>query len=106
MPDRAAYAAQLALAQARAGNRAEAQRLLKILEERATREYIPGFQLAIVYAALAEKGASIRQLERAYHEQEPGIANILVEPFWFTSLAGDQCFDALVRKVSVPTNPQ
>ena len=69
VPDRLPYITQLAQAHARAGNRLKAQRLLNAVEERATRERVSGYQLAIVYAALGEKDTAIHELERAEHEQ-------------------------------------
>jgi tetratricopeptide (TPR) repeat protein len=102
VPGRVAYIAQLAAAHARDGNRDEALRLLSDLEARASREYVPAFHLAILHAALNHHDTAIEELERAEHEYEPALANLLVEPFWFTSIAHDARFQALQRRVRQP----
>jgi serine/threonine-protein kinase len=63
------YVALLANALAQGGQEAEAQALLRDLEERSTREYVPPFDKALVLAGLGDCDAALNLLEQAVRER-------------------------------------
>ena len=63
------YAALLANALAVGGRVDEARAMLRELDDRATREYVPPFDRAMVLAGLGEDDAALDALERAFHER-------------------------------------
>jgi tetratricopeptide (TPR) repeat protein len=63
------YEALLANALAQAGNTDEARAILRELEGRATREYVPAFDRALVLAGLGESDAALDALDRALAER-------------------------------------
>ena len=85
------YTALLGGALARAGRAADARRILAELKERATREYVPPFDLAMVLTPLGESEEALSALERAYDERNaalwfriywPAFDRLRVEPRW------------------------
>ncbi len=85
------YIALLGGALARAGRAADARRILAELKERATREYVPPFDLAMVLTPLGESEEALSALERAYDERNaalwfriywPAFDRLRVEPRW------------------------
>jgi len=63
------YVALLASALAEGGRVDEARTLLRELDERATREYVPPFDRALVLVGLGEDAAALDALERAVQER-------------------------------------
>jgi serine/threonine-protein kinase len=63
------YAALLANALAQGGRADEARTIQRELDERATREYVPPFDRALVLVGLGEDEAALDALERALHER-------------------------------------
>ena len=59
----------LASALAQGGRTDEARTILRELDERATREYVPPFDRALVLVSLGEDDAALDALERALHER-------------------------------------
>ena len=82
------------------GNASEARRILNAMIERSQREYIGGYEIAHTYAALGEGSAAIEQLERAYHDCQPQLANVNVDPR-FDRIRSHPRFTALVRKMNL-----
>jgi tetratricopeptide (TPR) repeat protein len=95
-----AVVGHLGAAYARQGNRAEAERVLRDLEARSAREYVPATALATVYAALDDRGKALDMLERAYDEHDFTIAQIGVAPV-FRSLRGEERFQRLLTKLGL-----
>ncbi len=85
---------------ATAGNQAEARRILDGLVERSRREYVGGYELAIIHAALSEQDLAFQQLERSYQDHQPQLANLQVDPR-LDSLRSDPRFRELVRKMNL-----
>jgi serine/threonine-protein kinase len=85
---------------ATAGNRAEARRILDGLVERSRREYVGGYELAIIHAALGERDLAFRQLERSYQDHQPHLANLQVDPL-LDSLRSDPSFRRLARQMNL-----
>ncbi len=63
------YVGLLGGALARSGRRADAERVLGELEQRAQREYVPPFDRAVVLAPLGRADEAMDALERAYEER-------------------------------------
>ncbi len=103
VPDRIPYIARLARAEAMAGNPREAERLLGLLYERSTTEYVPHVHFASIHVALGNHDAAVRELERAFHEREPSLTgDDHPESFWWDPLRGDTRFQRLVQGHPVP----
>jgi len=95
--------ARLGYAYARAGRRAEAVKIVRELEELSKRQYVPSYEIALVYAGLGDKTESLAWLERAYENKE-GI-------MWLHFLKVSPCFDGvrddprlqvLLRRMNLP----
>jgi serine/threonine protein kinase/Flp pilus assembly protein TadD len=91
----------LAHAYAVSGRRREAEGMLETLKERATREYVPAFGVATVYAGLGDKEQAFEWLERAYQERSSWLLSLKVEPI-FADLRSEPRFQDLVRRVGLP----
>jgi len=83
-----------------AGKQAEARRSLSHLIERSKREYVGGYELASIHAALGEKDLAFQQLERAYADHQPQLAHLKVDPR-LDPLRSDPRFRGLVRKMNL-----
>jgi eukaryotic-like serine/threonine-protein kinase len=70
------FAAGLALA----GNRKEALALLTPWEQRAEKEYVDAFQLAIVRAQLGDNNRAVRWLESAWRQHSPSFLALKIYP--------------------------
>jgi tetratricopeptide (TPR) repeat protein len=92
----------LAQANARAGNRAEAQRLLAELG--AGPDRVSPLDRAMIHAALGETDAAFQQLERAYQERTPLLIDLKVN-FALRPLHGDPRFQSLVARMKLPEAP-
>ncbi len=76
------YIGLLGGALARAGRPGDAERILAQLRERATREYVPPFDTALVLAPLGQTEEALTALERAYEERNALLwARIHFPPF-------------------------
>ena len=83
-----------------AGKQAEARRVLRQLIERSKREYVGGWELAWLHAALGEKDLAFQQLARSYQDHQPQLAHLKVDPR-LDSLRSDPRFRELVRKMNL-----
>ncbi len=92
--------AMLATAYARAGNRAEALRLIEELKQRRQKGYIPAGAFISPYLALGDYDAAFYWCEEAYKEQSAILQWIKVAPF-FDPVRGDPRFTDLVRRVGL-----
>ena len=91
----------LGAAHARAGRKAEAQKVLSDLQRVSDRQYVPSSAVAMVYAALGDRAAALDRLEKAYDEHDFSLAQLAVAP-WFKDLRGEPRFQALVGKIGIP----
>ncbi len=94
----ALFVASLASARGVAGDSAGARALLRELQGRASRSYVPTYEVAKVHLALGERGRALDLLERAYDERSHSMAFLGVDP-QLRSLHGDARFEALIRRV-------
>ena len=72
--------AGLARAQARVGNRPEAEKILARLSEMARRQYVSPFYIAVVYTGLGDNNLALNWLEKAYEDRSNGLIFIKVDP--------------------------
>jgi TolB-like protein/DNA-binding winged helix-turn-helix (wHTH) protein/Flp pilus assembly protein TadD len=99
-PDSILRLTEVAYAYAKAGKSAEARELLRKLEERSMRGYVPAYDLAVVHLALGKKEAALRWLQKAYDEHDWALVVLAVEPR-LDPLRSDPRFQELVGKVGL-----
>lgn len=90
----------VAFAQARAGNRQDAQGILRLLQERATKEHVDPAAFAYIYSALGETDRALGFLERAYEERSDWLVELKVTPS-LDPLRPNPRFIALLRKMNL-----
>ncbi len=83
-----------------AGQREEATTVLGELSERAQREYVPPFDIAVVYIGLGDKDRAFEWLEKAYVDRSYSLTWLRSNPV-FDSLRSDPRFAALLKKVGL-----
>ena len=93
--------AGLAYSYALAGDRQRAQTIVTALLERSRHEYVPAFELAVVYAGLGNSNEAIAWLERAYDEHSFGLAHIKVDPS-LDPLRADPRFQEILQRMNLP----
>lgn len=101
LEDRWFMLASLGYAYAKAGQQEEANKALAELQERAKREHLTGYGLAMIYAGLGEKDQAFAALERAYQMRDTLLYNLKVDPY-FDGLHSDPRFIDLLRRMKLP----
>ncbi len=96
--------ATLAYAYGRAGRRADAERALAVLMDRAQRRYVAAFDIAIVHAGLGETDATFEWLERAFLERSTWLVHLKWDDR-FTGVRTDPRLVTLLRRMGIP-NPE
>jgi tetratricopeptide (TPR) repeat protein len=94
------YLAQVAVAQAVAGNRTEALRIAARLEKLSRERYVSPYGLAQIYAALNDKEQTLRWLQVAYDDHAVWMSYLAVDPV-FDRFREDQRFQDLLRGVGL-----
>jgi serine/threonine-protein kinase len=92
------YLAALARSLALAGERAEAETLLRRIAERGRGGYVPAYEVARVHAALGRPDQAFAWLERARGARSHSMVFLRVDP-QLRTLRADPRFDRLVRRV-------
>jgi eukaryotic-like serine/threonine-protein kinase len=95
--------AYIGFVKARAGETADARKVLAELEEQSKHRYISPHHFAIVYVGLGEKDQALDWLYKAYDLGEDAMAFLEVDPTW-DSLRSDPRFKELLRRVGLPDN--
>ena len=90
----------LATAEAYAGRRNKALRLLDELKQRRQKSYVPAGAFINPYLALQDYNEAFSWFERAYAEQSGILQFLKVHPF-FDPIRGDVRFEDLVRRVGL-----
>jgi len=90
----------LAIALARAGERAAAEQLLAKIEAIAANTYVPPFYLAMIAANLGDKDRAFAWLEKAYQERSGWMPWLKLEPL-FDGLRTDARFSDLLRRIGL-----
>ena len=91
----------LAYAYAEVGRRAETQKVLRDLEKESARVYVSPYLMATLYAALGNKEAGFKFLEKAYVEKSLDISWNLKADLRLDSLRSDPRYLSLVRRVGL-----
>jgi TolB-like protein/DNA-binding winged helix-turn-helix (wHTH) protein/Tfp pilus assembly protein PilF len=95
------FAAGLAFAYARSGNRKEARTILNRLLAAAPKSYISSAGVAAVYSAIGEPDQSCKWLQRAYEAHDSALVYIHVAPEW-DGLRSNHCFQGLIQRMGFP----
>jgi tetratricopeptide (TPR) repeat protein len=90
----------LAHAEARAGKRQEAERLLDELSARSSKNYVSPYYLAVAYSGLGKNDQAMEFLGKAFDDRSNGMVFMKVEPLLDT-LRPDPRFLALEQKVKL-----
>jgi serine/threonine protein kinase/tetratricopeptide (TPR) repeat protein len=89
--------ASLGFAYAMAGNRAEAEAILRQLQTLSQHRYVSGIYFAVVCAGLKDNDRAIQYLNKAFESRHPGLVLIRIEPM-FDGLREDERFKQLVKR--------
>ena len=93
--------APLSYAYAKSGRRQEAEAAVKRWQELGKTKYIATYWLAATYAALGDKDAAFRELEKAYREHDWFFQRLKVDPY-MDPLRDDARFTDLVKRLDLP----
>jgi TolB-like protein/DNA-binding winged helix-turn-helix (wHTH) protein/tetratricopeptide (TPR) repeat protein len=91
---------EMAYAFARAGKTVQARALVRDLQERSKRGYVPAYDLAVIHLALGENETALQWLQKAYDEHDWALIVLAVEPR-LDPLRSDPRFQVLMRKVGL-----
>jgi TolB-like protein/Tfp pilus assembly protein PilF len=94
------FISDLAYANAVAGRRDEARRLLAQLQDIAKRRYVSPVYIARVHAGLGENAEAMAFLNRAFHERNDQLTGLRVDPA-FDHLRADPRFVDLMRRIGL-----
>ena len=82
------------------GKKAEAEKVLRQLEDMKKKSYVSSFYIAIIYAGLGEKDQAINWLNRAYDEKSDYLVYLNVMPL-LDDLREEPGFKQLLRRVGL-----
>lgn len=82
------------------GKKADAERVLKQLEDMKKKSYVSSFYIASIYAGLGDNDQAIKWLNRAYDEKSDYLVYLNVMPL-LDSLREEPGFKELVRRVGL-----
>jgi tetratricopeptide (TPR) repeat protein len=91
----------LARAYARAGNKAEAEKLLAELALDSKKQYVSPYYFAIIYVGLGENDKAMDWLDKAFADRSNGLVFMKVEPE-LDNLHSNPRFIALQQKLKLP----
>jgi tetratricopeptide (TPR) repeat protein len=94
--------AGLAHAYAGAGQRANAEKILRELLQKSKTSYVSPYMIATIYAGLNDKNKAFEFLEKAYQERSPDIPYFLKADLRVDNLRSDPRFQDLLRRVGLP----
>ncbi len=101
LPDNVAALTALGHAQARAGKRAEAEKVIDRLDELSKQQYVSPFQTAVVYAGMDERTLALEWLEKARGERFNWMPFIKVDPV-LKNLRSEPRFIELAKSLGLP----
>jgi TolB-like protein/Flp pilus assembly protein TadD len=85
-----------------AGRAADAGAILDELKARSQQTYVSAYYLALVYAGMGMPDQVFEHLESAIEERQPYLVLLNVEP-QFLGLRADSRFQAIVRRIGIPS---
>src|SRR5262245_2921736 len=80
------------------GRRAEALKIIRDLQERQKKEFVPSFSIATVYLGLGMKEEALQYLEKAYDEGSFYMIHLKVDPLLDT-VRSDSRFTEILKRV-------
>jgi Flp pilus assembly protein TadD len=92
--------AHIAHVMAVSGKKSEARALLAELQERAKRQYVPPYDIALVYVGLGENDKAFEWLEKAYADHSTEMIYFKVEPM-LASLRSDPRYQVILRHMQL-----
>ena len=95
-PDNVAALTALGHAQARAGKRADAEKVIARLQELSKRQYVSPFQTAVIYAGMDERKLALDWLEKSREERFNWLPFIKIDPV-FKNLRSEERFVELSK---------
>jgi len=95
-------AAALAHSYAVTGNKAEAEKILRNLQQKSKTQYVSPYMIAAIYAGLGEKEEAFEFLERAYREKCWDLVWQLKNDPRIDNLRSDPRFQDLLRRFAFP----
>ena len=94
-------AGALGHAYAVSGRNDGAESALEGLKQRSTDHYVSPFDIAVIYAGLGAKGATMEWLEKAYEDHSTWLFLIKVDPR-FDGIRHDPRYRELLRRMRLP----
>jgi TolB-like protein/DNA-binding winged helix-turn-helix (wHTH) protein/Flp pilus assembly protein TadD len=95
------YLAQVAVAYALEGRKAEALQIITQLQTTSSKRYVSPYGLAQIYAALDDKEQTFKWLQIAYDDRAVWMSYLAVDPV-FDGYRADQRFQDLLGRVRLP----
>ena len=92
--------ALMAHAYGRAGDTAQARKIMDDLIAQSSTRYVSPANIAIGFIGLDEPDEALRWLERAYDERSQGLTFLKTDPL-FDPLRSDPRFESLVKRVGL-----
>ena len=83
------------------GKKEEAQKVIEHLRELSVHQYVPPYNIAVIYVGLGKKDEAFVWLDRAYQERSYLLTYLTVDER-LDKLHSDPRFDQLVRRVGLP----
>ena len=100
LPDNVAALTALGHAQARAGKKSDAEKVIARLQELSKQQYVSPFQTAVVYAGLDERKLALDWLEKSRDERFNWLPFIKVDPV-FKNLRAEPRFIELAKSLGL-----
>jgi len=101
MPDSTLGLTEMAYSLAVAGRRKEALQILRRLEERSVRTFVPAYNLAVINIALDDKETAMRYMQQAYENRDWAMLVFAEEPR-LDPLRKDPRFQEMLAKLKLP----
>jgi DNA-binding winged helix-turn-helix (wHTH) protein/TolB-like protein/lipoprotein NlpI len=95
--------AHIAQAMALSGKKSESRALLVELQQRATRQYVPPYSIALIHIGLGENQAAFDWLEKAYTDRSSGMIYFKVEPM-LAPLRSDARYQDILRRMGLASS--
>jgi len=94
------FIAEVGCSEAGLGHRAEAEKIIKKLEDRMTREYVDPSLIAYIYIVLGDKDQAFAWLEKGYQERAGNMPWMKIEPK-FDPLRSDPRLVDLIQRIGL-----
>jgi TolB-like protein len=91
----------LAHAHALAGNHDTALKILKEMKAQRDKQYVPAFNIALVYVGLGQLDDAFAWLAKAFKERSSWLVSLKIEPM-LNVLHPDPRFDEMVERIGLP----